>query len=356
MPADPSVRIWKTTQPQAGYPNWWPRYRSPDVFVDNDGDRSVAWDGSFKYYLSIDEVGEPSKGNSHNRLFAVVRNLGTSAANNVQAVISYSPYGVVSGTLYQHVHFKEIGRVNVNLGPAGASDAEKEVEFQWDLSDLTENNGGLWPAPVAFFNHFCVRAEVAYPGDSNPGNNWTQHNYANIISSSASPPLYIVIANMDDEAKEGQLITTALPKNWSFRLRGLDRSKLPFSTAMWRLKVENSESEKATAKRERPKKTSKGGAEELAQLGSLTLQPREERLVTIAIITPAGKQERQFVEVALKTDGEVAGGVSFTVQKEKPRIGLLPRQKLLHVPRYVASPSRPIRFYRKGTVAKGGED
>jgi hypothetical protein len=343
--SDPSIRRWKTTQPQAGYPNWWPRWRSPDIFVDNDGDRTTAMDGTFKYYQNIDEVGEPLKGTAHNRLFAIVRNLGTNAANDVQVMFSYAPYGVVSGTLYQHVHFKQIGVVYINLGPAGSPDAEKEIEVQWDLSDLTENNGGLWPATIAFFTHFCVKVEVNLSGDTDLSNNLTQHNFGNITSSSATPPIYMLITNADDKAKKAEFITQTAPTKLRLKLRGVDESIQPFSTPMWR------KSEK-TKKRKTVERKIEERAEEVLRFGSLSLRPREERLVTLSILPVEEKQEgREFGEVALRINDEVVGGVSFKVQKGEPRIGLLPREKMVHIPRHVRLPSKPITFYKKsGTV------
>ncbi len=356
MSVDPSIRIWKTSQPQGGYTNWWPCWRSPDVFVDNDGDRLISWDGSFKYYQNIDEVGEPLKGNPHNRLFAVVRNLGTNPANNVEVMFSYAPYGWVGGTLYKHVHFKEIGRVYVDLGSVGSSNAEKEVEIQWDLSNLTENNGGLWPAPIAFFNHFCVKIDIIYLGDINISNNWTQHNFANISSSSACPPLYLLVANTDDRQREGDIVAKMLPRDWTLKLRGLDRFKEPYSTAMWRMKVERGTGEeKATEERETVRKASKEHEGEL-QPGSLSLKPMEERLVTLTIITSEEELERQFIEVALRMDDGTIGGVSFGVQKEKPRIGLLPRQRMAKAQRYILLPSHQVIFHEKKTSIKGGKD
>ena len=355
MSKDPSIRAWKTINPQIGYPNWWNCWRSPDVFVDNDGDRLVSFDGTFKYYKYVDEIGEPIKGYSKNRLFAVVRNLGTNAVSGAQVVFSYSPYGVVGGTLYQHVHFKTISTVTVNLDAAGTSSAEKEIEVQWDLSDLTENNGGLWPAPVAFFSHFCVRISVVYPYDITPTNNWTQHNLANIMSSSACPPFYLLVANTDDEAIENQIEVTSIPENWRLKLRGIDKFKKPFSTAMWSLETEEETKEKRGKASETTEKES-GERKGTISLGSLYLKPKEERLITLGVIPTEGKQEgTENGQLVVKRGDKILGGVAFNVHKQKPEIGILPRERLQHVPRFILVSSRQIKRVEKKPMVKRGE-
>jgi hypothetical protein len=308
--------------------------------VDNDGDALVSSDGSFNYYQNVDEAGEPIKGGERpNYLNAVVRNLGSSTAIEVLVKFSYAPYGVVSGTLYQHVDFKEIGEASVNLDPG----VEKRVEIEWDLRDLNENNGGLWPAPVAFFDHFCVRVELTYPGDANPGNNSTQHNFANITTSSPVAPIYLLVTNADDKDKSVQFSAHALQKNSALRLRGLDKVKEPFSIPMWGSKVIINEVE---AQKRLPELVAK----KLVPLGSLSLRPRESKLMVLAIAT-SELREKKFIEISFKTDGKEVGGVSIGVQKGKTGIRRLPSQKAPYIPRYIASPStlkRSIKLIKEG--------
>ncbi|HQF16643.1 MAG TPA: hypothetical protein PLI05_06200 [Methanotrichaceae archaeon] len=344
MPSDPSIRSWKTSQPQAGYPDWWPRWRSPDVFVDNDGDALESWDGSFKYYQNVDEIGEPIKGGERpNYLNAVVRNLGTSPANEVKVKFSYAPYGIVSGTLYQHVHFKEIKSVWVNLAPVGQPNAEKRVEVEWDLRNLSENNGGLWPAPIGFFDHFCVRVELIYPGDANPGNNSTQHNFANIPTSSPAAPIYLLASNADDKEKSVKFSANATKRKSALRVRGLDKAKAPFSVPMWGPR----EVMKTIEKREL---LSELEAKKSHALGSLILQPRESKLITISI-SASELREKQFIELSFKTDGEEVGGVSLGIRKARPGFRRLASRRAPYVPRGIVSSSTP----NKGVgLIKGG--
>lgn len=298
MGIQPSIRLWKTTNPQAGYPNWWHCWRSPDVFVDNDGDRAPASDGTFEYYQNVDESGEPVKGKSDNRLFAVVRNLGSTAATGVQVEFSYAPYGVVAGTLYQHVYFKTIATASVDLLPTGSSGSKKEVEVQWDLSNLSEDNGGHWPAPVGYFDHFCVKVTLTHPSDSNLADNWTQHNYSNVLSSSPFLPIPIMIANTDDKNVGAELIVSPLSK-WKIGLRGLTE-----------IEMETSKS-----------KTKK---QKFTLLDSFSLKAGEERFTTLKIAPLREMEESQNIEVALRIDNKVVGGFSLRATKGGIRLSRIP--------------------------------
>ncbi len=344
MPAQPSIRPWKTSQPQPGYPDWWPRWRSPDIFVDNDGDLLESSDGLFKYYQNVDEAGEPIKGGERpNYLNAVIRNLGTSTAYNVNVRFSYAPYGVVDGALYRHEHFKEIGVAQVELAPVNQPNSEKRIEIEWDLNDLTENNLGLWPAPIAFFNHFCVRVEIAYPGELVPGSVNTQHNFTNVSVSSSPAPIYLMVTNADNKEKNIKFSARATHRGSALRLRGLDKIQLPFSIPMWRPKEIINE---IAAQKSLPEL----GAKKLVSLGSLSLRPRESKLVTLAIANLELK-EKQFIEVSFKGDGDEMGGVSISAQKGRPAIRRLPSRRAACIQRNITLPSIPkksIKLIKEG--------
>jgi len=309
LPTDVSIKLWKTTQPQAGYPNWWSCWRTPDIFVDNNGNRIALSDPTvpgFKYYQNVDLSGEPTKGVSDNRLFTVVRNLGSPAANNVKVSFSYAPYGFVGGTLYQHVHFKPIAEVLVDLGAAGSPDAEKEVEVPWDLGDLSENNGGLWPAPISYFNHFCIRVTTEHPS----GNKQTQHNFVNVMGTSPFAPLSTVIVNNDKKEARYELVAPNLPQRWRLHVRGLGEKSLQIS--------------------------SRSGA-------PFILRPGEERFVTLTLV--AGEEERvqQSVEVTLLRERRPVGGISFLATKGMKELPLAQR-RITYLPRFALAYSKPVRF------------
>jgi hypothetical protein len=294
------------------YPDIWPRWKSPDVFVDNDGDRETNSIGSFRYYLKVDKGDEPQKGKSDNRLFGVIENLGSTSALNVLISFSYAPYGFVTGTLYKHVHFKDIADVTIDPGPAGTTDARKEVEVGWDLSDPTENNGGLWPAPVGYFNHFCVTVSIDYAGDVNLGNNSTQHNFANVVSSSLFTPIPLAIANSEDKAKEYAIVASNLPKMWKLRFGGLDQDYT--------------------------------GDE---QICTFRLGPHEEKFLTLTIL-PAKEKERrkEGIEVSIMEDGKEIGGVTFNANQRDRKDTII----TTHVPKFILPQSKPVWFPRNEVV------
>jgi hypothetical protein len=311
MSTQPSIRTWKTTQPQSGYPDWWQRWRSPDVFVDNDGDRVASNDGTFEYYQNVDEVCEPVKGRSDNRLFAVVQNLGSTAATGVQVEFSYAPYGVVGGTLYQHSHFKTIATAIVDLSPTGSPDSKKAVEVQWDLSDLSENNGGVWPAPAGYFTHFCVNITLNFPADSNLADNQTQHNFGNVLSSSPFSPIPILIANTGSKEEQVRLVTRPL-KEWKIELRNsIDKSDI----------------------------SKKNKRQEDTLLDSFSLKAGDARFTTLKIAPLKIMERSQDVEVSLIIGDKSVGGFSLRATKGATRLSRIPCKRCNRPLGYALAPS-----------------
>lgn len=142
MPFDPYITPWKTAFPETGYPDSWPGWTSPDIFVDNTGSRVETTStaphttGPFEYWVNVNEPGEPEIGVADNRLFVVVTNRG-STAGTTQVTVGYTPYALVGGTSTQ-LQFKQIAQYPVSLGSAGSPTAQLQTEVQWDLSDVTE--------------------------------------------------------------------------------------------------------------------------------------------------------------------------------------------------------------------------
>jgi hypothetical protein len=85
----------------------------------------------------------------------------------------------------------------VNLGPAGSATAEQLIEVPWDLSNLSESNGGAWGGHILNeFDHFCVLVRVEMPGDANPSNNHAQNNFGNVQTVFGKPfSLKLLVAN-----------------------------------------------------------------------------------------------------------------------------------------------------------------
>ncbi len=149
---DPMITPWgaRTDQP--------PYWQTPDIYVKDAADNLAA----------------PLKGQV-NRLFALVTNIGDADAVGVSVSFSYAPYG--AGT--SNNTNKAIDTVVVDI-PQGTA---VEVEVAWDLSDLTEDNGGTWPLPLGDFDHFCVKVDITLAGDADPCNNFAQNNFSNVADA-----------------------------------------------------------------------------------------------------------------------------------------------------------------------------
>jgi hypothetical protein len=263
--SDPSIRDWGS--PPGSPPPW----QTPDIYADNDGNGIG------------NEPGEPSKGLT-NRLFARVRNLGSSPANNVTVRFHYAPYGLWSPASW--AHFKEIAVVTgVNLAPG----AEQLIEVPWDLSNLSENNGGAWGGyTLNEFDHFCVLVRIELAGDANTANNHAQNNFGSVQTVfGEAMSLKFMAANPRRADARGELLLRGIPDSWKLRFEGIQEPK-EFML--------------------------KGGEQRLI---TLTLTPPPAR-------SPEDKPLKQHVDVALRLDGEVQGGLSFDVAVDHARPLLFP--------------------------------
>jgi hypothetical protein len=292
MGVQPSIRPWG----QSGNPAWW----CPDIFVDNDGDRVPVVSGTFHYYDNVDEYGEPVKG-EYNRLFAVVRNLGDIAATGVQVEFSYSPFGIVTGSTYQSLQFKTIATVSVDLEPVGLVGSEKEIEVQWDLSNLSENNGGIWLAPISYFDHYCVKVHLTHPMDTNTADNTAQHNFCNVISDSPISPIPILITNDSNKTANVEFVVHPVD-SWKVGLRGSKETTLKTIKTKEREPVLLESLALKTKEREP------------VLLESFTLKRNEQQLVNLKV-TPPAEFKGEFIDVSLRVDRKLVGGCSFRVKK-----------------------------------------
>ncbi|MFZ3138231.1 MAG: hypothetical protein WA126_12675 [Thermodesulfovibrionales bacterium] len=262
---DPSINDWGS--PPGSPPPW----QTTDIWTDNDGDGI------------LNEAGEPSKG-IKNRLFAKIRNLGSTSVSNITVRFAYAPYGAWGWASYPD--FKEISAVTgINLTQAGTADAEKTIEVEWDLRDLSESNAGKWGGyTVGDFDHFCVWVKIEHSGDSNTSNNDARNNFTNVQTVFGQPySLKFIVANPKKEKMNAELIIKGLPEDWKPSVKG----------------VENH--------------------------GNFVLKPREFRLLTLTFTPPlkgASERIKKNVDISLKLNKDVAGGISFvaTVEKERPII------------------------------------
>jgi hypothetical protein len=156
-----------------------------------------------------------------NLLRARVKNVGDVASSGATVTFKYAPWfaGITPAAL------KTIGTVPQDFTPGQTI----IVPINWDLTNLADNNGGLWPAPIGTFDHFCVQVTVNLASDVNPGNNFAQNNFVDvttgfsILGESAfmvgNPFQREVLARLNVKVPEGyRARVTGVPANESFKL------------------------------------------------------------------------------------------------------------------------------------------
>lgn len=244
----------------ASIPDWDPAY----IYVDNNG-------------TIPDEPGEPSKG-MINRLFAKVRNLGTTPVTNVTVKFAYAPYGIWGWNAY--AQFKEISTTaGVSIGAAGSADAEKTIEVQWDLRDLAENNGGLWGGfTVGDFDHFCVWVTIQCPGDADTTNNFGRVNFCNVITVAGQEySMKFLMFNPGAQKAQGELILKGMPKDWKYEFKGIESQR------------------------------------------EIIFKPKEFKLTTLKFIAPKDIEEQYAkIAVSLMLNKELIPGITFIATTRKP--------------------------------------
>lgn len=259
-------------------------WQTPDIFVVDASDNPINAVKGVK-----------------NRLRARVRNIGGAAAPGVTVRFKYAPWfaGITDAVL------KQIGTVNVNFSPAGGGNDTKIVPIEWDLTDLTDTNGGLWPAPVSSFIHFCVKVDVELASDVNLSNNSAQSNFFDVPTSSGNAPLQFLIGNPGDKTLLARVRIGRLPR--------------PFAASV---RVEGA-----------------GAGSE-----GFRLKPREVRLATVRFAIPRQYDGRSDVvaNINLSLDGALAGGISARLYRapgpEPDLAGLPPAKAPISLPKPQPTP------------------
>lgn len=237
-----------------------PPWISPDIYVDNSGN-------------GIQECGEPSKGIT-NRLFARIHNIGADTATNIKVRFYYTPYSAG----YNLAAFKQIGDPVIIPSLAGSSNIL--LETGWDLSNLGEDNGGLWPDPISQFDHFCVHVTIECAGEANTSNNEAQTNFTAVpcyrikLTDTTLPNcgFNFIIANPKPVRAKAGLVISGLPKGWAIHIR----------------------------------------ARGIENIQEFTLDPNEARPARLEFSHPEGQDEMsKNISVSLKLDGELISGFSF---------------------------------------------
>lgn len=180
-----------------------PLWKSPDIFVVN----------------SVGTEVNAAKG-IVNLLRGRVRNVGNAPASGVIVRFKYAPIFV--GLLDSAM--KEIGTVSLDLEAAGnpAGNDLKVAAINWDLTDLTDTNGGKWPMPISAFTHFCVRASVEFPGDVNLSNNNAQTNFNDLLTLSGFSIVRFMVGNPFDREVRARIVHEKLPRGFRIELPDQD--------------------------------------------------------------------------------------------------------------------------------------
>jgi len=140
-----------------------PTWSTPDIFVVDSANVAV------NAQLGV-----------NNNLRARVRNLGSANATNAVVRFSFAPwYASIPDSA-----FELIGTVPLNL----AAGATQIVPIDWNLTNLSDTNGGIWPGPISEFGHFCVRVDIEYPPDINMSNNTAQSNFLDVTTAPGGEP------------------------------------------------------------------------------------------------------------------------------------------------------------------------
>jgi hypothetical protein len=251
-------------QPWGNVTGIGPLWQTPDIFVVNGVGTQV---NALKGIV--------------NHLRARVRNIGNAAAASVTVRFKYAPWfaGITDAAL------KEIGTAPASFSAAGGGSDTAEVPIDWDLTDLTDTNGGLWPAPISTFEHFCVKVTVEFAGDVNLSNNLAQNNFFDVQTQTMMTALRFLIGNPDRERTlPAQIVLSKLPAGFRAVVR-VD------------------------------------GVEPGGELKGFRLKPGEIRLAKVQFAAPKGYTGRRDVvaDVSLRVGRDLAGGISARLYRAKGR-------------------------------------
>ncbi len=172
-----------------------PLWQSPDIYVVDSMNNSV----------------NAAKGQINN-LRAHVRNVGNAPAAGVVVRFKYAPIfvGLTDSAL------KQIGTVTSDFAAAGdpTGNDDRVLPIAWDLTNLTDTNGGLWPSPISAFDHFCVKVSVEFIGDVNLANNNAQTNFVDVPTVLSPTRFIFMVANPFDREVSAQLQMEGVPKDF----------------------------------------------------------------------------------------------------------------------------------------------
>ena len=247
-----------------------PTWQTPDIFVVNSANVQV----------------NAEKG-VHNALRARIRNLGNANATGAVVRFRYAPiYGSVPDSA-----FKLIGTATVNVN-AGATTV---VPIDWDLTNLSDTNGGIWPQPISAFDHFCARVDIELVSDINLSNNAAQNNFSNVSTGMGPLVINFLVGNPFVHPVKAQIVVPPLPKEFRQKIKD-PVLKLPLAAPA---------GSAATAP---------------AAINEIALREEELKVGTITLTRPPKSLTQHLthdivVDVNTVVDGKTIGGFSFLLAR-----------------------------------------
>ncbi len=191
----------------------------PDLFIQPWGyvtGIGPTWQSSDIYCVNASNVEVNAFKGVVNRLRAHVRNLGNATATSAVIRFKYAPWyaGLTDAQL------KEIGTATLSFGALGTATADQVAPIDWDLTNLAENNGGVWPLTVGGATHFCVKVSVELMSDVNQANNNAQTNFFDVTTSLS---LKFLVGNPFKTTLPVHIAVSKLPEGFRTTATLLDR-------------------------------------------------------------------------------------------------------------------------------------
>jgi len=228
----PQTYKWKFSQPYLGFqPN---QYRSPDLFINNNGTQ--------EYNATVGQ---------DNKLFARVRNIGDQDVSNIRVRFYYRRYGtnLPSDVMQWTVCQDNAGNdcvLDIPLIPAG------EMNFT-DADNPPVDQSVSWyidPAVIIEgLDHFCVRVDIEFPENIPPNNdndciNSVNSNIRYVVDQDSDETVSFVVQNwLDDPIPLDLRFEHTLPKNYRVEYVGpipLEKIQLKYKeerVLKWNIKI-----------------------------------------------------------------------------------------------------------------------
>ncbi len=284
----------------------------PDLFIRPWGvitGEGPLWQTPAIYVVDLMDMQINAAQGVVNRLRARIQSVGAAAASGAVVRFRYAP--IFAGLT--DAGFKLIGTVTDNW----AVGEEKVVPINWDLTDTTDTNGGVWPAPISAFQHFCVRVSVELPADVNQANNDAQNNFDDVVlAMGGMRPFSFMVGNPSREKAGEFWLRVELPRGYQV---AFPHSEI---VAEKRFKLRPGEIRLARIQFIPPKAGKRVSDPEKDQVGEVSLMRGEERISGFTTRLAKGRKGNDFETLIDRSTKDVFRAVLEVLQRRKERIAL----------------------------------